>query len=218
MIEKKQTYFLMALTFLFTFLGVYTFCGNSYKTDMTVLQRRITAIQSEEQSVDTHYKITVQELQSKNDSLQQLVDTRKVELAKAVVKTKGLETEVSQLAAKVLSTPDTAKERGPASDSLATHTLLLIKQSDKRDSLCDETVNGLNMQLVNADSLNSLCSVSYAKMKEAVDTSIQQQQNMNTVIKSLDRKLKRKAFANKALSVTVMVLTGVTATLLLLHP
>jgi chromosome segregation ATPase len=215
MTQTNKTFFNVLITALITVFCMYIFMGNSVKTDIAALQQRVKSVQSDEQAIDRKYQTTLKKLQKKNDSLQLLVNAHKVELAKADSETNGLKNEVSQLAAKVEATPDTTKEKASDCDSLAKATTKLIGQFDTAQNICEQTVGELTEQLNNRDSTDSLCNTSYTQIKMTLDTSIAQQQDMTNVIKSLNRKLERKTFESKLMSVTVMLLSGFATTLYL---
>lgn len=217
MIEKKQLIPTILITVLATALCMLILLGRYEHTNIAALQQRISLVQSDEQRIESHYKTEEQKLQKSNDSLQQLVDVHLQELAQARETAGTLENELHTLSLKVQSAPDTIRQKIPGLDSLALKSLLFMQVADKRDSICDTTVDELNIALNNSEDADSLCNDSYRAMKMTLDTSLRQQQDMAVTVKKLDKKLERKTAENKLLAIGMLILSGMTAVLLLVN-
>ncbi len=212
MTQFKKTLSIVMLTVLLTcFCTLYLFQPASH-TNTLQSKQTIKTEKAQEQNIEKKYTLAIEKLQKQNDSLQALVNQHKSELAQADKKTSELESQVSLLASKVQSEPDTVKQKVNDCDSLAKKTASLIQHYDTAQSLCDETINELTRQVAVKDSADSICHDSFLQMKLQLDTSIARQQALTQNIQSLNRKISHRVIQNKLLSVGVMLLSGVATT------
>ncbi len=213
----KKSLVLVLLTALLSALITYYFFEPTPQARITQAQQVIKTVKQQEQKIDKSYTLAFVKLQKENDSLKKLVDFHKAALSVADEKVTVLESKVSQLANKVTTEPDTIKTKIPDCDSLSRETVALIKQEDKKDSLCNTTIEELTTEVSGKDSVISVCNESYRNIKLTLDTSIQQQQYLTDQLNILNKHIKRKTFESRFLSVTVILLSGIAGTLYLEH-
>lgn len=211
----KKSLILVLLTALISALTTYYFFEPTPQASITQAQQAIKTVKKQEQAIDKSYTLAFVKLQKENDSLKKLVDFHKAALSVADEKVSVLESKVSQLADKVSTEPDTLKTKIPDCDSLSKETVALIKQEDKKDSLCNTTINELTTEVSGKDSVINVCNESYRNIKLTLDTSIQQQQYLTNQLNALNKRIKRKTFESRFLSVTVILLSGIAGTLYL---
>jgi len=213
----KKSLILVLLTALISALTTYYFFEPSPQASVTQAQQAIKTVKKQEQAIDKSYTLAFAKLQKENDSLKKLADFHKAALYVADEKVSVLESRVSQLANKVNTEPDTIKAKIPDCDSLSKETVALIKQEDKKDSLCNTTIEELTTEVKGKDSVINVCNESYRNIRLTLDTSIQQQQYLTDQLNILNKHIKRKAFESRFLSVTVLLLSGIAGTLYLEH-
>jgi chromosome segregation ATPase len=213
----KKSLILVLLTALLSALTTYYFFEPTPQASITQAQQAIKTVKKQEQAIDKSYTLAFAKLQKENDSLKKLADFHKAALYVADEKVSVLESRVSQLANKVNTEPDTIKAKIPDCDSLSKATVALIKQEDKKDSLCSTTIEELTTEVSGKDSVINVCNESYRNIKLTLDTSIQQQQYLTDQLNILNKHIKRKTFESRFLSVTVILLSGIAGTLYLEH-
>jgi len=211
----KKTFLIILATILITSLFTYYCFDTPPALDITMAQRQVKTIKQQEQSINKSYVTENQKLQKENDSLKTVIEVHKVALANADKKLVLLESKVSTVADKIQAEPDTVKIKISDCDSLSRETSALIQQEDAKDSLCQETISELTAQVVEKDTAVNDCQQNYQAIKLTLDNSLQQQQTLGDELKVLNKQVKRRAFQSKLLSLGVMILTGITATLLL---
>ena len=215
MTQTKKTLLIILATILITSGCSYYFFDNPPVADITVAQQQVKSVKQQEQSIDRSYTIAFQKLQKENDSLKKVIAFHKAALVTADEKVQVLQNKVSEVANKVQAEPDTVKIKITDCDSLSREATALIQQETEKDSLCQETINELTSQVVEKDTEVSDCQQSFQSIKMTLDNSIQQQQTLEDELKALNKQVRKKTFQSKLLSAGVMVLTGITAALLL---
>ena len=211
----KKSLALVLITALISGLLTYYFFDPAPQANITQAQQAIKTVKKQEQAIDKNYTLAFVKLQKENDSLKKLVNFHKAALSVADEKVSVLESKVSQLADKVNTEPDTLKTKVPDCDSLSKETVALIKQEDKKDSLCNTTIEELTTEVGGKDSVISVCNDSYRSIKLTLDTSLAQQQYLTDQLNILNKHIKRKTFESRFLSVTVILLSGIAGTLYL---
>jgi chromosome segregation ATPase len=215
MTQMKKTLLIILATVLITSVCSYYFFDNPPVADIPTAQQQVKTVKQQEQNIDKSYTIAMQKLQKENDSLKKVIAYHKAALATADEKVTVLENKVSSVASKIQSEPDTIKIKISDCDSLSREATALIQEEASKDSLCQETISELTSQVVEKDTEVNECQQSFQSLKLTLDNSIQQQQLLQDELKALNKQVKRKTFQSKLLSAGVMVLTGITAALLL---
>jgi len=215
MSDIKKSIALVMVTALITSAGTGYLLEQTPQANIKEVKQQTLTIKKSEQAIDKGYTIAYQKLQKENDSLKKVVQVHKEALHSADEKVSVLESKVSQLAEKVNAVPDTVKEKVSDCDSLSRETTALITEEDKKDSLCNETVSSLTAQVTEKDSVIGECNQSYSRIKLVLDSSVQQQQYLTDELNAMNKHIRHKAFQSKLLTIGVMILTGVSATLLL---
>lgn len=214
---KKKTTFIILYGAIMALAG-YFFSEktNSSKTEVTQSMEKINQLQNKLNSIDKNYKMEIQHFEKKNDSLQNEVKKTETALMEEKKKVLLLRGNAITLANRVITATDTAQKLKDC-DTLAIEVKNLITESNVKDSLCDEEINGLKAIVENRDSVLTVCEKSYLSIKTVADSSIQQQQLLTAQLQIADKHFKKAKFKNKILAAGVMILSGVTASLLLQH-
>ena len=215
MTQTKKTVFIIVLTAALASLLTYEFITPAPQVSLAPLQQQVKSDQQHIETINKTYTLDMKKLQQKNDSLLQVVSLNKASLMLSDQKVTQLQSKVQSLAATLAKEPDTAKGKVLLGDTLGKDAVVLITQENQRDSLCENEVSALTAVVNEKDSALSDCQASYFSMKQAADTAVQQQQDMMLQIKGLDKALKRKTLNSRLLSTGMLILAGVSATLIL---
>ncbi len=215
MTQTKKTILIIVLTAALSSLITFQFINPAPQVSIAPLQQQVKNDKQHIESINKSYTLDMNKLQQKNDSLERVVQINKVSLTLSGQKVAQLQNKVKSLAATLAQEPDTAKGKVLLGDTLGKDAVVLITQETQRDSLCEKQVSDLTTIVNEKDSALTDCQGSYFSMKQAADTALQQQQNMMLQIKGLNKALKRKTAGNRLLSTGLLILAGVSATLIL---
>lgn len=215
MTSFKKTFALVAITALISIGGTRYILEETPQVDVRQSIQTTKNLKQKEQSIDKSYELTLKKQEKKNDSLEGLVKSYKTMLANADKKASEQEQKVTELATTVLTKPDSVKSKVSDCDSLSKEVSTLLEQEREKDTLCNETIGELTSQLGEKDSMINNCEEEFSNTRMLLDTALQQQQNLTNQLTALNKHMRHKVVQNKLLSVGLMVLTGVTATLVI---
>lgn len=167
-------------------------------------------------SIDGQYHLKLTRLESENDSLHAVIGSEKQSLDVSRKKVSFLQQKVLLLSQQLTVTADTS-EKLELCDSLRDKVSVLVTESVTRDSICDKTVNELTRLTEVQDSSLDECKKSYVLIKQNLDISLQQQEQLSGQLSLSEKKLRRRTRLNRWLAGGLAVAGGVLTTTILLH-
>ncbi len=176
------------------------------------------AVRTLEKKIQEKEKAFMQKTDSLNIQERMLslqLKTTKSALAGARKKNLILQTQVYDLLDKTASQSAGSPLSSAPCDSLAVRVSQLIASDNEKDSLCENITLHLEEQLSNRDSVIRLHEQQHQFLQSAAESSLLQQQTLLTQNKQYRRQFKRQRFRQKILSLGVIILSGLTANMLL---
>ena len=207
----------MIITALLTCILTVFFTSPAPTAAIAPLQQALANNQQKLQAINSTYAIQMKSLQKKNDSLLLVINQGNASLAITDLKVGQLQMKVKRLVNTIKSQPDTARQKISECDSLGANATILMAQEGQRDTLCNDEIKNLTLVLAEKDSALTDCENSFSGIKQVADSSLNEQLNMVIQIKGLNKQLKRKVFFSRVLSVGCLILTSVSATLILMQ-
>jgi hypothetical protein len=215
--DTKKTVLLMLITALLTCIVTVFFTSPPPQASIVPLQQQLAYNQQKLQAINSTYTIQMKSLQKKNDSLMLVINQGNTTLANTDLKIGQLQKRVTHLINTIQSQPDTTKQKISECDSLGANAAILIAQEGQRDTLCNDEIKNLTLVLAEKDSALTDCENGFSGIRQVADSSLNEQLNMVIQIKGLNKQLKRKVFFSRVLSVGCLILTSVSATLILMQ-
>lgn len=213
---KKQTTISLVILFCLVALCTYNLVkpDPDVSTKSAVTEVQIKKTEKQAEIIDTDYQQAMKKMFRENDSLMVAIKSTKESLFKSKQKVTVLQDKVLELAQKTKIELDTV-EKMVLCDSLQNKVVNLIEQFSERDSLCDNTITDLTVLLGDKDTTIAVCNQSYLSMKNLLDNSVDQQRNLSDELNNTSKKLRRKTVQNRLLSAGLLVISGITTTLIL---
>jgi hypothetical protein len=166
----------------------------------------------EKLQVISDFENRIKSLEKSNDSLIHLASTRKKEISSQRLKTKVLQEQLKQVIEDVVFNADSADSLHPRLEGL--FDSMVVSQS-QADTACDETILVLETRLANRDSTLEFergVSENLKALNRAEEVkNIYLSEKLTSSLKSE----KKKSRQNKILKAAVLVLSGVTTSLLI---
>lgn len=155
-------------------------------------------------------------LQNKNHELEEQVNVSKSALDRSRKNNAILEATLKDQVNRNFNLKDTAQIITNC-DSIAQTAFDLLESSTLRDSLCQALTGELELQILNRDSTMNLQDQQYDNLKFSYDRILTQQQVLLSNNILLKKDVKRAKVKNRVLSAGLLILGGMTTSLLLRH-
>ncbi len=167
-------------------------------------------------SIDGYYYSELSRLETENNGLRTMISNDNYSLKESKQKVSFLQQKVQLLSQQYELALDTS-EKIRFCDSLKEKVTVLISESTVRDSLCDKTVSNLNLLTEKQDSSLAVCKNSYVLIKQNLDVSLLQQEQLIGKLNFAEQKLKHKTVLNRWLAGGLAIATGILTTKILLN-
>lgn len=209
------------ITFLFslissisTYLLFHSMEG--FKTEIKESKIAVKEMTTQINSIESKYKTEIQYWVQKNNVLQAQIQKTDFALTQSKQKEKSLQGKIQGLISESKNLKDTSQIISNC-DSIKERVSQYIAETSVRDSLCDHEISQLKNVIQNKDSAMADCENSFTMLKQVADSSLAFQNKLTDELKLADKKIKRGNIKSKILTAGVMILSGITTTLLLLH-
>jgi hypothetical protein len=174
----------------------------------------VKVLQAKVSDIENGYLTQIRALSRQNDSLKRIIGVNRKELMLQKQKLLNTETVVTRIVVKTKEVRDTVLKIVYC-DSLQTQVDSLISEVNCRDSLWEQHTEGLRKEIQNRDSAVAISQKSFEDLKSATENSFSQQKELQDRLNGAERKLKRKTIQSKVLAAVFMIISGITASLLL---
>jgi len=181
--------------------------GNSSSNDAISLENKL-------KKKDKEYAHIIWQLGKQSDSLQKIIDKNKVELSKAQVKTKQVENRVLNFSKKVKTTSDTL-EKLSACDSLQNLSEIFVAEHLQKDSIYNYTISTMEQLVRDKDSSLSFCQSYNDTLSHQLFQQIEEQRKLELSLTQYRKEAQRRKFLTQFLSSAALILSGITAALLI---
>lgn len=215
-ILNKRT---VILTFLF---GVFSALSSillyhsmeGFKSELKESKIAVKEMTAQVHSIESNYQSQLQYWIQKNNYLQVQIQKTDFALSQSKQKEKSLQGKIQVLISESNTLTDTS-EIVSNCDSIKQNVNQFIAETNIRDSLCDKEITDLKTLVQNKDSAMVMCDKSFSMLRQVTDSSLAFQSKLSDELKLADRKIKRGNIKSKFLTAGLMILTGITTTLLL---
>lgn len=215
-ILNKRT---VIITFLF---GVFSALSSillyhsieGFKTEIKESKTATKEMQSQLNFIESNYKTQIQYWIQKNNVLEQQIQRTDFALTESKQKTKSLQGKIQVLISESKTFTDTSAIVSNC-DSIKESVSQYIAETSVKDSLCDKEISELKTVIQNKDSAMTVCDRSFSMLRQLTDSSFAFQNKLSDELKLADRKIRRGNIKSKFLTAGLMILSGVTTTLLL---
>ena len=215
-ILNKRT---VILTFLF---GVFSALSSmllyhsmeGFKSELKESKIAVKEMTAQVNSIESNYQSQLGYWIRKNNYLQEQIQKTDFALSQSKQKEKSMQGKIQGLISESKTLKDTSEIISNC-DSIKTETERFISETNIRDSLCDKEIYELKTVIQNKDSAMAVCQNSFSMLKQVTDSSLSFQNKLTDELKLADRKIKRGNIKSKFLTAGIMILSGVTTTLLL---
>jgi chromosome segregation ATPase len=215
-ILNKRT---VIITFLFGFFSALSslllyHSIEGFKSELKESKIVIKEMTAQVNSIESNYQSQLQYWIRKNSYLQEQIQKTDFALTESKQKEKSLQGKIQGLISESKTLTDTSEIISNC-DSIKEKTEQFISETNIRDSLCDTEISELKTLIQNKDSAMALCQNSFSMLKQVTDSSLAFQNKLTDELKLADKKIRRGNIKSKFLTAGVMILSGVTTTLLL---
>lgn len=153
-------------------------------------------------------------MERSNDSLCKIAETHQLLLSQSQKHVATLENRTLSLWRK-FKTSHNAIEKLNTCDSLQNETLDLITQQAEKDSLYQASINDLNCLVENKDAELLLCQSSHNELSQNISDRLTSEKQVQEELKKCEKEIARKSTAQKILTAGLLILSGITAALLI---
>lgn len=207
---KTKFGIILALLLCVTVIGTCTFL--EHPTDTSPHPSQDTAFihewKQEKLQLQKQYENKIADLQTKKDSLQNIVSEKKKVLAIYRLKTQALQSQLKDALVKA----DTSKL---VSDTLLPMAENYFEAQALSDSTCIETINSLEQIVANRDSSIFMHKQVETNLRDFQKEQQLRQQLLTEQLNTAYKAQKRKVIQNKFLASALVFVTGFTTTLLI---
>lgn len=214
--KMKKTIIITVLFSLLSAISTYLLFDSmeGFKKEIRESKNVVKELKVQVSNIEDNYKNQIQYWVAKNNKLVNQIRSTEVALRQSTQKVNSLQGKIQLL----ISESKTLKDTGEIisnCDSLKTQVMEFISETNVRDSLCDNEIADLKCVIENKDSLVAVCENSFSMLRQVTDSSLAQQNGLVDKLKLADKKIRRSNLKTKILCAGVMILSGVTATLLI---
>lgn len=174
------------------------------------------AVQKQLMKLELQYESKVQLLKKQNDSLSQVISSKKTALKKSSDKVLVLQSQVKDLMKDYAAIDSAATETVDSAaligncQEMQTKVSDLIEESNVKDSIAFSVINTLEDEIKNKDSTIDLHKTQYQLTKSKLSDVLNSNSVLSDENKLLRKQLKKKRFGNFMLKAGMVILSGIT--------
>jgi hypothetical protein len=214
--KMKKTIIITILFSLLSAISTYLLFNSmeGFKTEIRESKNVVKELKVQVSNIEENYKNQIQYWVVKNNALVNQIQNTEVALTQSTQKVNSLQGKIQSMISESKTLKDTT-DIITNCDSLKTQVTQFISETNVRDSLCDNEIADLKCVIQNKDSLVAVCENSFSMLRQVADSSLAQQKELADKLKLADKKIRRSNLKTKFLSAGLLILSGVTATLLI---
>ena len=180
------------------FIAVKSCSDKSHQVNIAEIKKDIKFENNQIDSTHKKYQQQIKQYELKTDSLSKQNKDLAIRLMKAHLLLKNQQT--------IVASPVPC-------DTLKRDVVVLNEMIDNEDTLCTESINSLNQSIAIRDSQLVICNRNYQSLFDLQKENRTREQQLTDALNVSYRENKRKRFESKALSLGLMIMTGITTTL-----